>query len=164
MVAPVRWCWCSRPVTSVPNSKASSPSCWGGACGAGGIRKNDGVVVVWAPQAARCRWLVGMDAWSLFCGGPRRSGGRLESLVSIHAHPVADDLGCCWVHADRVVVPLVALCQVAVHILEQVRFLWVECGPVYRLPVLELGAAVFNRVGGGLRCGAALFGQHRESE
>ena len=26
MVAPVRWCWCSRPVASVRNSKASPPA------------------------------------------------------------------------------------------------------------------------------------------
>ena len=60
------------------------------------------------------------------------------------------------------VVPFVALCEVAVHILGQVRLLWLECGPFDCLPVLDLGAAVFNRVGGGLRCGAAVFGQHRE--
>ena len=38
----------------------------------------------------------------------------------------------------------------------------VECGPFDRLPVLDLGAAVFNRVGGGLQCGVAVFVQHRE--
>ena len=127
-----------------PQLQSCPPSCWGEACGAGGIRKNDGVVVVRARQAARRRWLVGMDACSLLRGGPRRGGGRLESSGSIHARPLADDLGCCWVHADIVVVPLVALCQVAVHILEQVRFLWVECGPLDRLPVLDLGAALLT--------------------
>ena len=68
------------------------------------------------------------------------------------------------VHADIVVVPLVALRQVAVHILEQVRFLWVEYGPLDCLPVLDLGASVFNQVGGDLRCGAAVFGHHREGD
>ena len=130
----------------------------------GGIRKNDGVAVVWAWQAARRRWLVGVDACSLFHDGPRRGGGRLESLGSIQSHPLADDLGCPWVHADIVVVPLVALCEVAVHILEQVRFLWVECDPLDCLPVLDFGAAVFNRVGVGLQCGAAVFGQHQEGD
>ena len=148
MVARVRWCWCSRPVVSVLNSKAAPPSCWGEACGAGGIRKNDGVAVIRAWQAARRCWLVGVDACSLFRGGPRRGGGRLESLGSVHAHPLPDDLSCRWVHADIVVVPFMALCELAVHILEQVRFLWVECGPLDRLPVLDLGAAVFDRVGG----------------
>ena len=57
-----------------------------------------------------------------------------------------------------VVVPLKALCQIAVHVLEQVRCLRVECGPLDRLPVLYLGASVFDRVGGGLRRGAAVFG------
>ena len=104
----------------------------------------------------------GVDACPPFPGGPRRGGGRLESLGSIQAHPLADDLGCRWLHADIVVVPLVALCQVAVHILEQVRFLWVRCGPLDRLPVLDLGASVFNRVGRGLRCVTAVFSQHRE--
>ena len=147
-----------------PKLESCPPSCWVEACGAGGIRKNDGVVVVRARQAARRRWLVVMDVCSLFRGDPRRGGGQLESPGSIHAHPLADDLRWCWVHADIVAVPLVALCQVAVHILEQVRFLWVECGPLDRLPVLDLGAAVFNRVGGGLQCGAAVFGQHREGD
>ena len=63
-----------------------------------------------------------------------------------------------------VVVPLVALCHIAVHILEQVRFLRVECGPLDRLPVLYLGASMFNRVGRGLRRSAAVFGQHREAD
>ena len=55
-----------------------------------------------------------------------------------------------------------ALCEVAVHILEQVHFLWVECRPFDCMPVPDFGAAVFNRVGGGLRCGASVFGQHWE--
>ena len=48
------------------------------------------------------------------------------------------------------------------HILEQVHLLWVECGPFNCPPVLDFGAAVLNRVLGGLRCGAAVFGQHWE--
>ena len=59
-----------------------------------------------------------------------------------HANPLADDLGWRWVHADIVVAPLVALCQIAVHILEQVRFLRVECGPLDRLPILYLGVGM----------------------
>ena len=55
-----------------------------------------------------------------------------------------------------------AVCEVAVHILERVRLLWVECGPFNCLQVLGLEAAVFNLVGGGLCCGAAVLGQHRE--
>ena len=164
MVAPLRWCWCSRPVVSAFKSKAAPPGRWGEACGARGIRENDGVVVVRVPQAARRRWLVSMDACPPFRGGPRRVGVRSESPGSIHAHSLSDDLGCRWVHADIVVAPLVAPCQVAVHILKQVRFLWVESGPLNRLPVLYLGASVFNRVGGGLRRGAAVFGQHREGD
>ena len=105
-----------------------------------------------------------MDVCPAFRGGPRRVGVRSESPGSIHAHPLADDLGCGWVHADIVVGALVALCQIAVHILEQVRFLRVECGPLNRLPVLYLGASVFDRVGGGLRRGAAVFGQQREGD
>ena len=134
------------------------PGCWSESCGARGIRKNDGVVVVRVQRAARRRWLVGMDVCPPFRGGPWRGGGRLESLGSIHAHPLADNLGCRWVHADIVVVPLVALCQVAVHIFEQVRFLLVECGPLDRLPVLDLGASVFNRVGRVLWRGTAMCG------
>ena len=61
MVAPVRWCWCSRPVASILNFKAAPTSCWGEACGARGIRKNDGVAVVRAWQAARRPWLVGVE-------------------------------------------------------------------------------------------------------
>ena len=57
-----------------------------------------------------------------------------------------------------------ALCQIAVHILEQVRCLRVECGPLDRLPVLYLGASLFDLVGGGLRRGAAVFGEHREGD
>ena len=130
---------------------------WGEACSAGGIRENDGFVVVRVPQAAWRRWLVSMDVCLTFCGGPRRVGLRSESPGSLHAQPLADDLGCRWVHADIVVVPLVALCQIAVHILEQVRFLRLEWGPLDRLPVLYLGATVFDRVGGGLPRGAAVF-------
>ena len=99
-----------------------------------------------------------MDVCSPFRGGPRRVGVRPESPGSIHAHPLADDLGCGRVHADIVVVPLMALCQIAVHVLEQVPRLRVECGPLDRLPVLYLGASVFDRVGGDLRRGAAVFG------
>ena len=40
--------------------------------------------------------------------------------------------------------------------------MWVECSPFDCLPVLEVGAVVFNRVGEGLRRGAAVFGQHQE--
>ena len=82
----------------------------------------------------------------------------------MQAHPLADDLGCRRVHADIVVVPLMALCQIAVHILEQVHCLRVECGPFDRLPVLYLGASVFDRVGRGLRRGAALFGEQQEGD
>ena len=142
--------------------RSCPPGCWGEARGAGSIRKNDSVTVVRAWQAARRRWLVGVDACPLFCGCPRRVDGRLEPSGSADAYSLADDLGCRWIHACIVVVPFVALCEVAVHILEQVRLLWVECGTFDCLPVLNLGAAVFNRVGGGLRCGAAMFGQHRE--
>ena len=104
----MQWACCVRP-----KLQGCPPSCWGEACGARGIRKNHGVVVVRARQAAQRRWLVGVDACSLFRGGSRRGGGRLWSWGSIHAHPLADDLGCGWVHADIVVVPLVALCEVA---------------------------------------------------
>ena len=140
------------------------PGRWGEACSARGIRENDGVVVVRVRQAARRRWSVSMDVCPPFCGGPRRVCVRSESPGSIQAHPLADDFAARWVHADIVVVPLVALCQIALHILEQVRFLRVECGPLDRLPVLYLGASVFNRVGGGLRRGAAVFGQHQEDD
>ena len=140
------------------------PGRWVEACSAGGIRKNDGVVVVQVRQAAWRRWFVSMDVCPPFRGGPRRVGVRSESPGSIHAHPLANDLSCRWIHAEIVVVPLVALCQIAVHILEQVRFLRVECGPLDCLPVLYLGASVFDRVGGGLRRGAAVFGQHQESD
>ena len=61
------------------------PSRWGEARGAGGIRKNDGVAVVWARQVARRRWLVGVDSCPLFRGGPRRGGGRLEPSNSVDA-------------------------------------------------------------------------------
>ena len=138
------------------------PNRWGEAHGAGGFCKNKGVAVVWAWQVAWRHWQVGVDARSLFRGGPGRGGGRLESSGSVDAYSLADDLGCRWIHAYIVAVPLVALCEVAVHILEQVRFWLVECGPFDCLPVLDLGAAVFNRVGGGLRCGAAVFGEHRK--
>ena len=117
MVAPVRLCWCSRPVVSAFNAKAAPPGRWGEACSAGGIRQNDGVVVVRVQQAAWHCWLVIMDACPTFRGGPRRVGVRSESPGSMHAHPLADDLGCRQVHADMVVVPLVALRQIAVHIL-----------------------------------------------
>ena len=140
------------------------PGRWGEACSAGGIRENDSVVVVRVWQAAWHRWLVSMDVCSPLRGRPRRVGVRLESPGSIHAHPLADDLGCRRVHADIVVVPLLALCQIAVHILEQVPCLRVECGPLDRLPVLYLGASVFDWVGGGLWRGAAVFGQHREGD
>ena len=122
------------------------PGRWGEACSAGGIREDDGVVVVRVRQAAWQRWLVSMDVCSPFRGGPRRVGGRSESPGSINVHPLADDACCRQVHADIVVVPLVALCQIAVHILEQVRCLRVECGPPDRLPVLYLGASVFDQV------------------
>ena len=81
MVAPVRWCWCSRPAASVCNSKAAPPSSWGEVPGAGNIRKNDGVAVVQAWQAARRRRLVGVDACPLFPGGPRRGGARLWAAL-----------------------------------------------------------------------------------
>ena len=68
-----------------------------------------------------------------------------------------DYLGRRWVHVDIVVVPFVALREMAVHILDPVRLLWLECGPFHCLPVLDLGAAVFNGVGGSLRCGTADF-------
>ena len=98
----------------------------------------------------------------MFSGGPWRVGGRFEPLGNIDAFSLVDVPGRRWVHAYIVVVPFVALREVAVHLLEQVRLLWVECGPFDCLPVLDLGAAVFNRVGGGLRCVAAVFGQHQE--
>ena len=107
-----------------PQLQGCPPGRWGETPGAGGMRKNDGVAVVRACQAAWRRWLVGVDACSLICGVPRRLGGRLESSGSVDAYSLADDLGCCWFHAYIVVVPFVALCEVAVHILEQVRFLW----------------------------------------
>ena len=78
------------------------------------------------------------------------------------AYSLLDDLGCRWGHAYIVVVPFVALREIAVHILEQVRLLWGECGPFHCLPVLDPGAAVFNWIGGGLRRGTAVFGQQRE--
>ena len=118
MVAPVRWRWCSRFVVSTSNSKAAPPGRRGEACSAGGIREDDRGVVVWVRQAARHRWLVGMDVCPPFRGGPRRVGVRSESPGSIHPRPLADDLGCRRVHADVVIVPFMALCQVAVHVLE----------------------------------------------
>ena len=144
-----------------PQLKSCHRGCWGEACGARGIRKNDRVAVVRAWQAAPHCWL---DPCPLFPGGPQRGGGPLESSGSVHAHPLVNDLGRRWVNAYIVVVPFVSLCEVAVHIFELVRFLWVECGPFNQMPVLDLGAAVFNRVRGGLRCGAAVFGQHREGD
>ena len=144
-----------------PQLQSCPPGCWNEARGAEGIRKNDGVAVVRAWQAARRRLLVGVDACPLFRGGPRRGRGWLEPWGSVDACALADEIGCRWVNACIVVVPFVALCEVAVHMLEQVRLLWVECGPFDCQSVLDLGAAVFNRVGGGLQCGA-VFGQHRE--
>ena len=105
-------------------------------------------------------WWAGM--WAPCSVVAHSGGGRLEPSVSVDAYSLVDDLGCRWVHAHVVVVPFVALREVAVHILEQLGLLWVERGPFNCLPVLDLGAAVFKRVGGGLRCGAAVFGQHRE--
>ena len=64
--------------------------------------------------------------------------------------------------ASKVVFLFVALREIAVHILEQVRLLRVECGPFDCLPVLDMGAVVCNRVGGGLRRSTWRFGQHRE--
>ena len=75
---------------------------------------------------------------------------------------MVDDLGRCWVHGYIVVVPFAALREIAVHILEQLHLLWVECGPFDCLRVLDLGAVVFNLLGRGLRCGTAVFVQHRE--
>ena len=109
-----------------------------------------------ASLAGRCGHVLPVPWW------PTARWWGLEPSGSVDAYSLADDLGCHWVHAYIVVVPFVALSEVAVHILEQVRLLWVECGPFDCLPVLDLGAAVFNRVGGGLRCGAAVFGLHRE--
>ena len=80
-------------------------------------------------QAAARRWLVGLDARPLFCGGPWRGGGRLEPSGSVDAYSLVDDLSCRWVHACIVVVPFLALREVAVPIWDQVRPLWVECGP-----------------------------------
>ena len=162
MVAPVRWCWCSRPLASVRNSRGAPPGCWGEARGAGGIPKNDGVAVVRAWQAAWRRWPVGVDACSLFSGGPRHGVGWLQSSGSVDTYSLADDPRCHLVHAYIVAVPFVALCEVAVHILEQVRYMWVECGPFNCLPVLDLGGAVFDQEAGGLGCGAAVLGEHRE--
>ena len=79
--------------------------------------KNHSVVVVRAWQVARRRWLVGVDACPLFRSGPRRGGGRLELSDSVNDYSLPDDVGCSWVHACIVVVPFVAVCEVAVHIL-----------------------------------------------
>ena len=111
---------------------------------------------------ARRRQLVGVVLRPLLCGGPWRGGGLLEPSSSVVAYSLVDDLGPCWVHAYIVVVPFLAFREIALHILDQVRLLLVECGPFGCLPVLDLGAVLFNRVGGGLRRGTAVFGQHRE--
>ena len=76
----------------------------------------------------------------LLCGGQWRGGGWSEPSGSVEAYSLVDDLGCCWVHAYIVVVPFVALREIALHILEEVRLLWVEYGPFDCLPVLDLGA------------------------
>ena len=86
----------------------------------------------------------------------------MEPSGSVDAYSLADDLGRCWVHACIVVVAFMALREIAVHIFEQVRLLWVQFGSFHCLPVLDLGAVVFNWVGGGLQRGTAVFGQHRE--
>ena len=103
-----------------------------------------------------------MDLRPLLRGGPWRGGGRLEPSGSVDACSLVDDLSCCWVHVYIVVVPFVALREITIHILAQVRLLWVECGPFDCPPLLDLGAVVFNRVGAGLRRGTVVFGQHRE--
>ena len=155
MMASVIRCWHIRPAASVCSSK-------GEVGGAGGNCKDDGVAVVLAWQAARRRQLLGVNARHLLRGGPWRGCGRLEPSDCVDAYSLVDDLGRRWVHAYMVVVPFVALCEIAVHIWEQVRLLWVACGPSNCMPVLDFGAAVFNWVGGGLRHGTAMFGQHQE--
>ena len=118
MVAPVRWCWCSWPAVSARSSKAAPPGRRGEVCGAGGIRKDDGVAVVRAWQTEqRCR-LVGVDLRCLLRGGPWCGGGRLGPSGSVDAYSLVDDLGRCWVHAYIFVVPFVALREIAIHILE----------------------------------------------
>ena len=107
-------------------------------------------------------YVVGVDSRPLLRGGPWRGGGRLKPSGSVDAYSLVDDLGRRCVHAYIVVVPFLALREIAVHILEQVGLLWVECGPFNCLPVLDLGAAVFNWLGGGLRRSTAVFGQQRE--
>ena len=140
-----------------PSAASKLPPRWGEVHGAGGISNDDGVAVVRAWQAARCCCLVGVDAPPLFPGGSWRGGCGLEPSGSVDAYSLVDDLGCRWVHACIFVVPFVALREVAVHILEQVRLLWDECGPFHCLQAHDLGAAVFNRVGKGLCGGTAVF-------
>ena len=107
MVAPVRWCWRSRPAVSIRSSKAAPPGCCCEVGGAGGFRKDDVVAVVRARQTARRCRLIGVDLRPPLCRGPWRGRGWLEPSGSVDAYSLVDDLGCCWVHAYIVVVPFV---------------------------------------------------------
>ena len=81
MVDPVRWYWRSRPAVSLRSSKAAPPAAGREVRGAGGICKDDGVVVVRAWQTALLCRPLGVGLRPLLRGGQWRGGGQWSLRV-----------------------------------------------------------------------------------